>query len=786
MFSHLAKIALRVINRYKLYSFINIFGLAIGITAFISIVVFVKNELSFDQFHSKKDNIYMVYKERITPNGVQPTYDTWVPLMEQLKTDFPEVVNGTRYFNTNSTLVVDDVQYNDPITYLDPGFFEIFDFTIIKGNPSNLFPNNNSAVITESNAKKYFGNLDPIGKEISVDFEKSYVVSAIVEDTPQNSSIGLDVMILLTSHPQYARVEKNWGGSFLNTYIQTDGLNEQNDLELKFPDFIVKIWDEETAQRTNFKLLPLIESYETFVGDPKDSYILLSIAFGILLIAGINFVNLTTARSSERSQEIGMRKVLGSRKGQLFSQFMIESIFMSILSMFLGVVLAITISPIVNELVGIESSVIDPLNIGSIAILLGFALVLGFLSGLYPAVHLSGFSILPALKGDVKSTGRFRNVLVITQFALSILLIAGTFVILSQISFMKNADQGFDKSNLMVIPISSDDFEDQDEADVRLETFRNEINQFHSVVSTSTSTHIPTRWSGSNTFVRPEGWDGDPLRMRLTYHDTQFIDAYGIDLIQGPGFLPDSAGNQRESVILNEAAMDAFGFDQYTGNEAIMIGENRIDVVGVIKDFNFETLRNDVDPILHFHRIPANRVHNYITVKYNEDSQREVIDYISSKWGDLSSALPFQYFFIEDEIAGMYEAETRMFNMVSLFTGVSLFVACLGLFGLTSFMIEKRKKEIGIRKVLGARPSQIVGLLSSHFVKLVLISFVIAVPISIYMMNQWLEDFANAISIQPWVYAVALLLSGGIGILTLGFRSISAAYMDPVESIKDE
>ena len=775
----------RSLVRNRINSIIHVLGLTLGIGATLVLILFAHHELSYDKFHEKKDHIYMVYKERVTPNGIQPAYDTWVPMLEQMQLDFPEVKTGTRVSDDNVIVSVDEHQFNEYALYVDSTFLDIFSFALSDGNSSNPFDNKYSAVITKEASNRFFGTDNSIGKEIKIDFQTVYTVSAVVDEIPRNSSLQFDILIPITSHPAYDQVAKSWGGSFLNTYIILEEKSEASTLTAKFPDFIEKIWDEETRARTNFKLLPLLDSYDAFIGDSSDSYILIYIAIGILLIVSINFVNLATATSVDRAKEIGMRKVMGSNQSQLIIHFMGETLLTTYIALLLGVLSAKITIPWLNSLfdMGITLDLLQPSTFGMLA---GFATVLGIISGLYPAFFISRFPILNSLKSMVVSGGgTLRKSLVIVQFALSTSLIIVALIVWKQLSYMVNADLSYNHDQLVVIPVSSRNFEDRDDASVRIQSYRNEISKYSSILASSTSTHVPTQWSGSNTFVRPTGWEGDPLRMRYTYHDAEFFNTYDIEMLDGKGFLPDSAGNQRGSVVLNEAAAKAFGFED-SHEKTIQIGDNEIEVVGIIRDFNFETLRDEITPILHFHRIPSNGVHQYITVRINPQQVNESLDFLAGKWSMVSETDSFEYFFLEDGLKEMYAAEDRLLKMVGSFSLVTIFIACLGLYGLSSFMIEKRKKEMGIRKVLGASAMQVFYATAGKFALFIGGGFAFAIPLGYYLSNEWLLAFAYKVSVGADIYAIALIGTLLVGMITISYKSMMTASMNPVDTLKEE
>lgn len=781
------KVTFRNIMKQKLYSLLNIAGLAVGIAASIIIFLFAKHELTYDQFHGNAETVHMVYKERITPNGIQPTYDTWAPLLNRLENEYPEVVNGTRLYDDNVIVESKGERFDGTLTYTDDAFFEVFDFTLAHGNQDRPFPNLNSLVISKAMAEKYFGSYDPIGQTLVIDFDQEYTISGILDDIPHNSSIQPSMLVLLASAPEYAEFENSWGGSFLYTYVQLRRPQEAETLVAKMPGLIASIWDEETQQRTNFKLLPLSKVYDTLFGNTQTAFILLYVALGLLVISCINFINLFTSSALERSKEVAVRKVIGARRSQLIFQYLGEAVFMSFISLALAIVIMESSFPYLNAKFSLDLFV-DYNSWITYLLLASFTILLGLLSGAYPAFIMSRFGILDSFKGSAGknlSKKNARDVMIVFQFFISVTLITGTLVTREQISYMQTNEMGFDKDDLLVIPLSLRDFEDRDSANVRVKAFKNEIAALSHVVSLSTSSHIPTAWSGSNLFVRPEGWEGNPLRMRFTFHDARFFETYGINTVLGNGFKDDSFGNQRESVVLNEAALAAFGWEEVE-NKKIRIGNSIIDVVGVIGNFNFETLQNEISPILHFHRTPTNGVHNYITVRTRPGTAMQVVEAVEDRWPLLETNLPFEYFFIDENVATMYQSENRLLAMTTIFAAVAIFIACLGLFGITSHSLEKRKKEIGIRKVLGASVASIFLLISRKFTLLVLLGFILSVPITIFVLNRWLQDYAYHITPSPWLFVVALLAILLMAMATLSFKTIQAGQTDPVKVLKDE
>jgi putative ABC transport system permease protein len=781
------KIAIRNSLRQKLYTSLNVFGLALGLAAALIIGIFANHELTYDQFHDNSESIFMAYKERITPNGVQATYDTWAPMGQRFVDEYPEVINAVRFVNDDAIFEVNNERFEGSLSYSDLALFEMFDFELKLGNTDNAFPTDNAIILSEAAAIRYFGDANPLGQVIRIDLDRSYQVTGVLKSIPTNSSIQIEHLISLSTLPEYAEFENSWGGSFLNTYIQLDDAGKATDLASKFPDLITNIWDEEVTSRTNFKLLPLKDVYSTIIGDIQIAYILLYIAVGILLISCINFINLYTSSTLSRSKEIGVKKVVGSTKAQLLTQFLGEALLVVIVSTTIAVATTTLFMPLINDQFDVLLSV--PIaNPTFYLILVGLVAMIGLLSGGYPAYIMSKFGIISSLK-KATTTGKGRRPLdfmIAFQFFVSILLIVGTLVVNKQIDFLQNTSMGFDKEDLVVIPLSLRDFAENDSSStVRVESFKNEIAALSDVVSTTTSRHIPTDWTGSFLFVRPDGWTESPLRMAYTYHDANFFDTYGIEVTHGRNFNEDATGAQRGSVVLNKAAMEAFGFEDIE-NQVLRIGKNQINVVGVIDDFNFESMRDNVRPILHFHRTPSNRTHNYLTLKTSPGTANNVLALVEDKWDMLASDIPFEYLFINENVERMYEAENRLLLMSSIFSGVAILVACLGLFGIVSYHVEKRKKEIGIRKVLGATAYSIVTLISKRFTMLVLIGFVISLPVGIHYLNEWLSGFAYHIEISPLLFLFTLLVVLAAALLTIGVKTIQAGLSNPVDVLNED
>ncbi|MFY0689288.1 MAG: ABC transporter permease [Cyclobacteriaceae bacterium] len=792
IFRNYFKVALRNLVRRKSTSFINIFGLATGATAFIIIFLYTSQILSFDDYHEDKKRIFLAYKERVTPDGIQPAYDTWVPMAKRLKADYPEVEFASSVYQTAAKVIKQNQFIDDNIFYSDQSFFDIFSYELLHGQSASVFPEKRSIAISRDRAIRYFGQEDVIGQLMEVflpdeDTILTFSVSAVLADFPENISLQPQMMIQMESIPVYPEIADNWGSSFLETYVKLETSESASNLEAKFPDLVEAIWDLETRGNTNFKLLPFESYYDTFIGDKSNARILLMIGIGILVIAAINFMNLSVAHASRRLKEIGMRKVLGAFRNQVRSQFIFEAFITSFLAMLLAVTLVAITIPFFNDFFDVSITwQILPFN-ELILFLTAMVVFLGIISGLYPALYLSSLRSLDVLQKRVQLGRRsvFQNSLVVVQFVIALFLISSALLIRNQILFMSNGDMGFSDENMLVINASPNDFLNSDQGAVKLNTFKNELKTKSYVKDVALSRSYPTDWTRSFTFVVPDGWTGDRLRMRYTYVDANFLKMYGINMISGRHFLADSEGSQRESVILNRAAMEAFEFEPNEPN-VIKIGDRRLNVVGISEDFSYESLQVDVAPHLIFHRTADNPAHRYISINIETSHLSEKLDELERMWNELGSTNEFTYHFLDDRVAQLYEAENRYLGLVTLFSIVSIIVACLGLYGLTLFIIEKRQKELSIRKVLGAETGKILGLIIRDFAKWVLLAFVISIPFVISFVGKWLEDYHHRLPISWVTFLITLILVLVLVILTIGYQSLKVAFSNPVKYLKDE
>ena len=782
-------LAIRNLVKRKGYSAINIVGLSVGFAAVIVIFFYAHHELSYDRFHADGERIYQVYKERLTPTGTQVTRDTWLPLADRLEQEFPAVEEAVRMWDQNSWVRYENRRFQEVVTYADPSLFDVFSFPLESGDAAAVAADPHAAVISTEVASRYFGHANPIGQVIRIDNEVDYTVKGVLAPIPSNSTIQLELVVPVTSVPGYAEGADDWGGSFLFTYVLLDDAGGAPNLEAQFPALIRNIWDDEVASRTNFKLEPLFDLQNALSGNRRYAYILIGIALVILLIASINFMNLATARSLERAREIGMRKVLGAHRRQVMLQFISESTVLAAASLVVGFLLAYAVIPLFNDLYGIELGVDLAAMPYLPAGLLALAVFVGVAAGSYPAFFVSRFKPVRTLKGAMKASRggvNLRRGLVVTQFALAIALIALTLVMRNQLSFLQNAELKFDGENVIVVPVAASDYDDPDAAATRLVTFEQEILRSPDVLSVSAASHSPGRWSGWFTFARPEGWgDQDPLRVRMSFVDANYFDTYGIELIEGRDFDAEIASDVDGAVIVNESALASFGWQSGLGR-TVRRGDTDYAIVGVTRDYHFDSLREEISPVLHFYRPPENQVHNFVAARVRPGGAQAALAAISDAWSrlDADRALPFE--FVDRTFAALYEQEQRLISVTGGFTLLAIFIACLGLLGLASWSVTQRMKEVGIRKVLGASAGSVVLLLSKEFLRLVLMALVVATPLAFLAASRWLEGFAYRIELSPLTFVVAGGAALIIATFTVSLMALRAALADPVNTLRYE
>ncbi|MBS1620941.1 MAG: ABC transporter permease [Bacteroidetes bacterium] len=798
MFKHYFKTAVRNLGKSKVFSFINILGLTIGLTCCILMVLYIRHELSYDDFQKKGDRITRVIMEYSMGGSVMSGNFTSTKVAPAFKKNFPEVEQAVRMTNSNRIIHYDDKLFDEKsFMYADSTFFDIFSFKLLKGNPQYALSGPNVVVVTQSTSKKYFGNDDPVGKIIKVGSDETpYQVTGVIEDCPSNSQIKYDMLASFSSLGE-TQEETYWNANF-TTYLLLKDKKDIASLQAKIPAFMKKEMaavlsgnDYVTFNLEPFRSIHLHSPYEGF--EPNSSityiYIIGIVALLILAIACFTYVNLSTARSMERAKEVGIRKVSGAHKKQIFWQFIGESMILSVISLLLSFGLAALLLPSFNQLADRQLdlySMFSPFIIG-LAILI--IICISLFAGSYPALILSGFQPVKVLKGAFKNTGSgllLRKTLIVFQFAISAFLIVATFIIQNQLHFIQNKDLGFDREHIVVLPL------DQKMRD-NLNTIKTEFKTNPDVLSLAKASNEPINIISGFNMRRADQADKENISVNANVVDEDFIKTIGAKIIEGTDFtLQDSKdvldAKEDDKVtyhfILNESAAKALG---WTPEEAIgkkmYLGDQRPGLVkAVVKDFNFSSFHDPIKPLVLFNEGWGGN----LLVKLSGKHLPQTLAFLESKWKELVPQRPFEYRFLDDDYNKLYQSEIRLGKVLNIFATIAILLAALGLFGLSAYTIQQRTKEIGIRKVLGASVPNVITLLSKDFLTLVIIASLIAFPIAWWAMNKWLEDFVYRVSIGWWIFLISGIIAVVISLLTVSFLAVKAAVANPVKSLRTE
>ena len=800
------KIAVRNLFKRKWFSAINILGLAIGISTCLLIMLFIQNQLSYDRYNEKADRIVRVLFKGKMNGGEIKEANVMPPVALTFKKDFPEVLDATRIrsYGTPRISYGNKTFKENNFAFVDSNFFRVFTIPLIKGNATTALLEPNTVVISNNVAKKYFGTEDPIGKVLLFkDNNAALKVTGVFEEVPVNSHFHFDLFASMTGLAE-AR-EQTWMSSNYYTYLVLPKGYDYKKLEAKLPEEIDKYIGpqlekamgvtmsqfKQGGNNIGFALQPLtdIHLHSDQTGDMEPHgdiqyvYIFSVVAVFMLLIACINFMNLSTASASKRSKEVGIRKVMGSAKEQLVWQFLIESLLLTVVAMIIALLLVYLALPLFNDIAGQDLTIKLKNNLWIIPALIGFVLFTGLLSGSYPAFFLSSFNPITVLKGSFtsgkKSIG-LRSGLVVFQFFISISLIIGTVVVLKQLSYIQHKQLGYDKNQVLVV-------EETYWLGKNQEVFKQQLLADPQVLNVSSSGYLPAGSSNGNNFLVSPDENSSQLIHTLRYDiDYNYIPTLGMKIVAGRNFSKEY-GSDSTGIIINETAAKIFGWGQnaightlsYMNNEGRKITYN---VIGIVKNFHFKSLHELITPLV----MVIGNDNNNIIVKVKTKDITVLLNSIKRKWNDLKAESPFTYSFLDDRFNKTYKAEKNIGRILGIFAGLTIFVACLGLFGLATFTAERRTKEIGIRKVLGADVKGIVSLLSKDFLKLVFVAFLFASPVAWFIMNKWLQDFAYRIQISWWIFLIAAIGSLLIALLTVGLRAVQAAVSNPVKSLRTE
>jgi putative ABC transport system permease protein len=802
MLKNYFKIAIRNLTKQKKLAFINIFGLSVGIACFSLFMLYALNEFSFDNFHKNAANIYLVIDGNGKPNPKSIGGYIWtsMPLGPAMKQDLPGVENYVRYIQPYETFIkIKDERRREDIAYADTSFFNIFSFKFKYGNAQTAIKDLHSIVLTEETAERFFGKTNAVGESLQAKVEdtfRTFIVSAITENPPSNSSFQFSMLVNFdcfknTNEGQWGA--NKWGWNSYMTLVQLKPGSTLADNNKLLVDFRHRHASKD-SDKGGYDLEPLRDMHTnpTLVGikispvDPKMIWILLSIAAGVLLIACINFTTLSIGRSASRAKEVGVRKVIGGSKKALMLQFLTESLLLAALSTIIGLLLANLLLPFFNQLSERELRFSITQFPQLTAIILGLGLIVGLLSGCYPALILSGFNAVEVLKTKIKLGGAnfFTKTLVTLQFVLSASLIISAIIIMQQLHFMRSRNPGFEKENV----VSVDALGILDTKNI-YPLFKHELNLHPEIASVASSDN----GLGYHQGMMTTGFDyhQKPINLHQYYIDPGFVPTLGMQILAGRNFDPAITSDTSNAVIINETLMKELGWqlEKTVGRRlegyANFSVENPI-VIGVVHDFNYKDLTHSIEPLMfeQFASSMSKPYHFFVRIRPGDPSK--ALSAIQSAWKKFAPDYPLKYNFLDENLDRFYKSEAKLSNIIGWAGGIAIFLACLGLLGLAALAVVNRTKEIGIRKVLGASVSTIVGLLSKDFLKLVLIAFIIATPLAWYLMSKWLLDYAYRINISWFVFIItgaAIIL---IALITISFQAIKAAIANPVKSLRTE
>lgn len=807
MLKNYLKIAYRNLLKKKVYSFINIVGLGIGMACCVLIFMFVQDELSYDNYHEKGDRIYRLTHGSSSPEGVEEGSEAepfWVwhnaPVGPAMQEYFPEIEKIVQFSGRSDLLLSygETTQQEDGVFFMDSTVFDVFSWKLLEGDPKKALVAPFSIVLTESTAKRYFGEEDALGKTLKGSESAGranagdYTVTGIMEDVPGNSHFKFNALLSLSTFKQSRPgVFEQWGYVDFYTYFLVSEGFDQVAFEQKIPEFLEKNYPyKEDPYMLHVEALKDVYLRTTADRQPGETgslaniYVFSIIGLFILGIAIINFMNLSTARSMERAKEVGIRKSIGADKSSLIFQFLGESLIIVLLSGIVAIFFVTVSLPVMNNLTGKVLLVNQIINWQTVPFFLGIVVLVGLLAGSYPALILSSFRPVIILKGINKSDargGNLRKGLVIFQFSLSIALIAGTIIVYSQMSHILDKEMGFDKEQMLVLDYNYD--EDVNRVSSALKT---EMENIPYVTSAAFSRSVPGSYfpNAGTAIENPQGemiQEGQPIFQV----GIDFIDHYSLELVAGRSYSRDYPSDSSAALVMNEAAARQYGY----ANPADIIGKKfsqwgrEGEVIGVVKDFNYISLHRTIEPLTLPFEAYASR---YMSLKVTGENLPGTINQIEQVWSRIAPHRPFLYSFLDSDFNKQYESDFRFRQIFTTFSVLAILIACLGLLGLATYTAEQRTKEIGIRKVLGANIGSIVGLLSKDFIKLVLMAIVVATPVALFAMNKWLEGFAYQVPIHWWIFLISGVLAVIVALVTISFQAIKAAMLNPVKSLKSE
>ena len=781
MFKNYLLIVTRLIKKNKLFSFINIFGLAIGLATCLLILLWINDELSFDRFHQNVDHLYKVVCSDLLANDKYAvTTPALAPALEQ---EFPEIVAATRYYEPGNLVVKygDKKSLEDDVAFVDPQFLTIFSFSLIKGNPQTALSSPKSTVLTESQAQKYFGAEDPIGKTLTFAGRFDFKVTGLIEDTPLNSHLRFDMLVPVEFLEEFGWDLEQWDRFFIDTYVQLYPESSMIEKDRLSAYLHSKVEDSDNLELILFPVKD-IHLHSSGIGamgrtgDIRNVYLFSIISIFVLLIACINFMNLSTTQSGKRIKEIGMRKVVGASRKDIIKQFYGESILITLVALVLAFILIELLLPVFNGLSGKELQLDFSGNYGFFLVVLGIVFAAGFISGSYPALLLSSFKPVEMFRGKWASGSNFqsfaRKFLVVAQFSISIVLIIGTAIVYAQMDFLRHRKLGFEYEHIVSMELTQN------------------LQQKYDVMKTdlldlSYVSHVTSASKRPFTHISSTDWHSpDNTRYaRLAFTDVgyDYLETFGLELAEGRFFSKEYSLDEN-NYILNETAVLQMGFANPLSQE-IEVFDEKGPVIGVVKDYHYESLHSPVGPlVLRF----AEEGQTYLYAKIQPTNLKDALKDFEGIWNRLELNYPFNYRFFDADFDGMYRTENSFKKILGYFAIFAVFISCLGLFGLACYLTEQRTKEIGIRKVLGASIPRLVLMFSKEFAKWVIVANIIAWPVAYFAMSQWLQGFAYRTGIQIWIFLLSSFLALLIALGTVTVHTAKAALTNPAESLKYE
>jgi len=812
MFTNIFKVAIRNLFKNFGYTIINVLGLAIGLACSILIFLYVSNELSYDSFHEKSDRTYRVWITGNMPGTEMRDVRTAAPMASALLSDYPEVEHVTRLGQFRGWIVRSGERIfhetEREFIFADSSFFDVFDFKLLRGNPSTCLRDPRSVILSERYARKYFGNEDPMGKNLRIERDTNFwTVTGIIENAPSNSHIPYE-MIGAMSYVGLSRSE-NWVNNNVLTYFTLSEGTDPDAFEDRLYEMVIKYVGplvesfmginleqfEEAGHSYGYRIQKITDIHlrSDLNGEMKEGgnvqyvYIFLVVAILILIIACINFMNLATARSSTRAREVGIRKVVGSTRSMLIAQFNTESVFLTLISMFFAVIMVYLLLPGYNNLIRMDL-VFDVFSSGLIIpLLVLFAVFVGLLSGIYPALVLASFKPVSVFKAKIQTGSRknmLRSLLIVMQFTVSIVILLGTITVNRQLNYMQKKDPGFGKEKVLVLHRS-------DALQGRIESFKQEIIQNANILSVANSTQIPSSnyWNNAHWL---EGWDrSDIITIWTSYTSYDYHKALDLEIIQGR-FFDRSMPSDSFGVVVNEATLKSLGIEDPLSTRFEDPDDDGgvyryYPIIGVVKDFHFRSMHEEIQPLaIHFMR---GNYEGVIVIKLGEGNVAATVDFVQRTWEEFNSGYPFEYTWLDDEFGKLFETERKTTSILLIFSILSIFISCLGLLGLISYSTNQRTKEIGIRKTMGASVNIVMLLLSKETIRLLAIATLISVP-AYFGVKAWLQNFAYTIPFNPAVYAALLILVAVfvliVSLLTVSYMSYRAAIANPAQSLRVE